>query len=485
MERGSRKIILYFVLGIVFLVGFVLRLKTYFFFRPMWHDECSLAMSILSKNLIGYFGILDHAQSAPPVFMGITKISALIFGYGEYALRLVPLLAGLGSMVVFYLLSKKVFKNNFALVTANLLFAINYQLIYYSQEFKQYSTDVFTVLCLILFLSNVNLKEESFKKTLMLGLILSLCPLFSLPSVFIIGGFLVLQLIKERFKNLGKILLILFLGLIVMTIYYIKVLYPSMVLQSIYVSYWEPGFLKLSLNSILYLIKITLDYFFVPNKSVFLIGLLIVGGIVRILKVRKNSQILIIFTLIFSIIASLLRIYPIYERVSLYLVPIFIIFVCLPLENFTKKHIALAIVSLLVFVTGFHSYNLSYFMKFFDKNIFVRKDARSSMEFVKERYKDSDYLLYNKASDSEFYYYTHYFNFVPPKTGVISLPVYNKNLYMRILNSLPANRNYWFYYAYDYAKEPVVEFLKDWSKSQNVIVQKEFNGSFVMYIKNN
>ena len=59
IEQINRKALFYSLLGIIMLFGMFLRLDVYFFNRPFWHDECSLASSILSKNYISYFSFLD------------------------------------------------------------------------------------------------------------------------------------------------------------------------------------------------------------------------------------------------------------------------------------------------------------------------------------------------------------------------------------------------------------------------------------------
>ena len=44
---------------------------------------------------------------------------------------------------------------------ANFLFAVNYYLIYYSQEFKQYSSDVLVTILILLGLNKTNFEKIS------------------------------------------------------------------------------------------------------------------------------------------------------------------------------------------------------------------------------------------------------------------------------------------------------------------------------------
>jgi len=70
------------------------------------------------------------------------------FGEGERALRLVPLLAGLGSLWLFPLVAGR-WLSPLESLLALALFALAQPLVYYAAEVKQYSTDVFAALALL------------------------------------------------------------------------------------------------------------------------------------------------------------------------------------------------------------------------------------------------------------------------------------------------------------------------------------------------
>ena len=129
------------ILGI-FLLGVFLRVKTYLYGRPLWLDECQIAMNIISKNITGFFSGLIWQQSAPPIFLIIVKLFTYQLGIKELALRIFPLICGLISIPVFYKFSRLFLFNRLSIIAANFLFAVNIQLIYYAQELKQYSSDV-------------------------------------------------------------------------------------------------------------------------------------------------------------------------------------------------------------------------------------------------------------------------------------------------------------------------------------------------------
>ena len=76
----------YFLIGIIFLVGVFIRTNLYINGTAFEDDECRLAITMLDKNLWQMFLPLGDAQSAPPIFMFLSKILANLFGYEERVL---------------------------------------------------------------------------------------------------------------------------------------------------------------------------------------------------------------------------------------------------------------------------------------------------------------------------------------------------------------------------------------------------------------
>src|SRR5215208_2227429 len=134
---------------ILIVLGGLLRLRQYLAGRSLWSDEAMLALNIVNRNVNGLFKPLDYDQGAPIGFLLVEKISHLLFGRNEYSLRLFPLLIGLVSVWLFYLLLKQI-TGGPGLLIALALFALNSRLIYYSSEVKQYILDVAATIGLLL-----------------------------------------------------------------------------------------------------------------------------------------------------------------------------------------------------------------------------------------------------------------------------------------------------------------------------------------------
>jgi len=128
----------------IILAGSLLRLKLYLENRSFWLDEAWLALDISLRSFqdILYSKIL--APDMPVVPLGFALVERFwlqVWGYHEYALRLFPFICGLGSVVIFYTLTRYWLKAG-GRTLALILFSFSGALILYASEMKQYSTDL-------------------------------------------------------------------------------------------------------------------------------------------------------------------------------------------------------------------------------------------------------------------------------------------------------------------------------------------------------
>jgi hypothetical protein len=100
------------MLYLIVFIGVFLAIYQFIYNRSLWLDEAKLALNIINKDFIGLTKPLDYHQVAPIGFLFIEKISVLILGKNELALRIFPLISFLTSIPFFYLLSNKLVKNN-------------------------------------------------------------------------------------------------------------------------------------------------------------------------------------------------------------------------------------------------------------------------------------------------------------------------------------------------------------------------------------
>ncbi len=164
-----------------------MRLQQFLFRRSLWLDEMSLSLNIVTRGFAGLTRPLALNQGAPIGFLMLQRASVSLFGTSEYALRLVPLIAGLAALPLFYLLARRLL-SAWAAAVAMALFSICGPVIYYSAEAKQYSLDV--LVALLVLLASVRLLDEpiTLRRALQWAAVGAAVVWFSHPAAFMLGG---------------------------------------------------------------------------------------------------------------------------------------------------------------------------------------------------------------------------------------------------------------------------------------------------------
>lgn len=129
-------------------VGAVLRIVQFAAHRSLWGDEGALALNIIGKSAGDLVGALAFQQGAPTGFLLVEKGVTSVLGDGELSLRLVPLVCGLASLLLFLVIARRTLRP-WGAVIALAIFAVSDPLVYYSSEVKQYEVDVAVALALI------------------------------------------------------------------------------------------------------------------------------------------------------------------------------------------------------------------------------------------------------------------------------------------------------------------------------------------------
>jgi len=180
-------------IGIVALLGVLVRARAYFVGRSLWLDEAFLALNFRDRSLGELLGTpLDYGQSAPPGFLFLVFLATSALGVSDLSLRLVPLLFGLALVTLSLPLAFRLFGSNLARLIFVGFLSFSPVLVYYSHEFKQYSLDAFvTVMVLWAWVH----RERSLRAWVLgivgfFAVILSLTAVFSLTALglVMVGG---------------------------------------------------------------------------------------------------------------------------------------------------------------------------------------------------------------------------------------------------------------------------------------------------------
>ena len=178
----------------VFLIvalGLLLRLIPFLRVPSVWHDEAALLINVVRLQCHQMFGGLLEHVGAPPLFLIAERGMLHLFGDGIVSLRLIPFLAGCGSLIVVAHLAWRIVPKS-AAPWAVALFAISDRLLWHSVEAKPYAVDVFVAALLIeFFLLTRHL--PLLKQVLAAAPIMPVMVWFSYPSCFFVGAWFFVQ----------------------------------------------------------------------------------------------------------------------------------------------------------------------------------------------------------------------------------------------------------------------------------------------------
>jgi hypothetical protein len=169
-------------------VGIVIRLVHVLRDPPLWHDEAALVLNAVYLDLSECFGTLLHHEAAPPLFVGMERLTLLALGDSERALRAPVLFIGCLSLVVFALLARRVLPS-WPAALAVALFAGSDRLIWHATEAKPYAVDA--LVAALFAWGYVRMRDWPLRSQCLVWLVvLPVAEWLSFPACFVAGGLL-------------------------------------------------------------------------------------------------------------------------------------------------------------------------------------------------------------------------------------------------------------------------------------------------------
>lgn len=331
---GLTKKFFWIYLAIVFGTGIFFRIAEYQQHRSFWFDEAVIAERMGRCSFSDMcIGKTDSSclLRYPPVFLYLEKSIAQRGGVNEFTLRLLPLLAGCLAVGLFYLLSRRILSVPFAAVAA-LVFAVSPTMIFYSSEAKPYMGDV--AVSLVILLAYVYLLRPSLSamKSSALFIGAAAVPYLSFPSMFVlIGAGLgagIYFLGSHDRKPAVKYFIFCGMAFAGVLSYCFFVLRGFHAESKLY-EFWHVGFLTwVNAQSVLRSFAETVLYL---KFEIFFI--LFVAGLSFLIWENTVMGPLLWGPLVAAIIASSFRIYPLWERSAIFLMPIALIVVMKGIEG--------------------------------------------------------------------------------------------------------------------------------------------------------
>lgn len=337
---AARRPVSTWVLRLVVALGIALRIREWAGGRSFWLDEVLLIRAISQQPTSHVLDPLARGQAAPPGWLLVQHGVLATLGDGERALRMFPLALGCAGLVFGALLAQRLL-SPIAAVLATLLIATSPLLIYYSNEFKQYSSDVCCALLLILL--GVRLVEDRQKRRgpmLWFAVAAAVTPWFSHAAILVAGAVFgavaVIALARRDWSAVGlaAVAAVPWLGSV--GIQYVVLLSKSVGSRWLQ-TYWNYGFppRPLSIGSFgRWLASVGPSWLNRPlvlNPGWLVLALAAVGLLV--LAVRIGVALLVLAAPALAVVvASAARQYPMADRLILFLVPLVLIVMAASLD---------------------------------------------------------------------------------------------------------------------------------------------------------
>jgi hypothetical protein len=168
-------------------LGIAWRTVRYVFQFPIWGDEAFVCLNLLDRDYSELMQPLRFNQVAPLLFLWIESTACRMLGNSEQALRVLPFLAGIGSLVLFWRLARLTLAPRAAVLATGIL-AVAYYPVRHSCEVKPYAFDLL-IASAILLLGVTWLREPG--RRLWPAILIGIIPFglgFSYPAVFVAGA---------------------------------------------------------------------------------------------------------------------------------------------------------------------------------------------------------------------------------------------------------------------------------------------------------
>jgi hypothetical protein len=168
-------------------LGFVCRVVRYLMQFPYFGDEGMLAVNFLDRDYIGLTKTLDHNQVAPILFLWGEATVLRLLGGAEWAMRLLPFVASLGGLLLFWRLAQLTLPQRAALFAVGILAVARWP-VTMGAVVKPYSFDLFWSLALLLPAVHWLKCPERTGWLMLLAALVPIALLGSYPTVFVAGA---------------------------------------------------------------------------------------------------------------------------------------------------------------------------------------------------------------------------------------------------------------------------------------------------------
>lgn len=327
------------------ITGMAPRLLLFFHNRSMWNDEVGLALNLIERSAAGLLEPLDYGQAAPVGFLLVSKGLVSLFGAHDMVFRLQPLLYGLLSLPLFWLLARRVCGR--FVWPCSMLFALSEFAQYYSVEFKPYAADVFFQILILHGLFRILDRKKGITSANGLALALAggVAAWFSFAVIFQLAASGLILLLctwlyspqEEKRARLARVFGIGVCWLLSFSVHYfcfaIHSRHPG------FLEYWGKNFAPIppvSPQDLVWYVKAVAGLLHIPLGfegvvRILPLAVLVTGGVAAVRK-EPVRALHLVSPLVLCLIASALHAYPFSRRMLLFALPGLILFLYVALS---------------------------------------------------------------------------------------------------------------------------------------------------------
>lgn len=367
--------------------------------RSFWIDEASLMWSIWNRGLFELTSSpLEANQSAPVLYLYIVKFLQLIFGDSEFVFRLPSFISYLGLVFFTFKLLKRI---NVKFPIIGTTFVSSFSIIMmYASELKQYITESFLVMVLI-YLYSCYLTSENKKESWGIFLVTAvICIWGGNPCCFVIGGILLVELIQSIcIKDRNKVIVIIMSGILILFDFFLYYLYwlKPVIDAGEMTDYWGDNkfdiLFFLSKERTLHMVDLIGSYLSHFGNGLFIIIPFSIYAVIY--GLIKNNKVIEAFvaTIFITVAASSLGLFPIQDRICLFLYPIILIMAFFGISNLfsnisVRNSIVIMVIGMLLWS------EIQGLGRYYSKSNIMRygEEINGLIEYMD--CKDDDYKLY-------------------------------------------------------------------------------------------
>ena len=319
------------------IVAAVARLRVFAARRSLWFDEAAVAMNIVQRSFGDLLRPLDHEQTAAPLFLWGERVAYLIGGNTEWALRALPLIAGLVLPVAMWSVAKRLLPAIDALIAVALV-ALSPFLIYYANEVKPYGIDAAVTTLMLAAALRVAERPDARSRWVALALGGALAIGLSIPAPFVLAAVAVYLASRADVRRAAGVRAHAALTVVVWAcaaalalMVYLPVMSHTSFIGSFMQHFWggtflttePPGLKERALNAVAGATRATFFDGVIWWQQVNLLMVIAIAGLVRIAKERGiSTAMLFVVPGICLVIAAALRMYPLGDRLILFAAPL-------------------------------------------------------------------------------------------------------------------------------------------------------------------